>query len=111
MSQTDAQEQDSSLSALGFVSKEARRNLVIAILLIFLTGDVYLFRDNSRLHKQIEDINKAQADSANAMYNRLVLQIAEKMKPVNEAAKEINANLDKTDSLQQKIIKDNKLKL
>ena len=55
--QTDAESQDSSLSALGF-GKSARRNLAVAIMTIQFGAIGFLFQQNSQLNKEIVEIFK-----------------------------------------------------
>ena len=70
--------QDSELSALGF-SKQARRNLVVAIMAVQFTAIGVLWRQTNILAQRIDDIRSAQVDSSNAQYARLVDQVARRM--------------------------------
>lgn len=105
---SDSESQDSAFNAFGF-TKIARRNLVIAIITILIMSNAALFKYTMVLNQKIEDIRSSQVDSANAQYNRLVNQIAERMKPVAQQVREIQNNVAQTDSLQKKIIKENNL--
>lgn len=99
----NSQEQENNFSVFGF-NKLARRNFVIAIISIQFIAIGSLFRYTMVLNDKINNIRSAQVDSSNAMYNRLVNQIAEKMKPVADQVQSINENIAKSDSLQYRII-------
>ncbi len=100
--------QDRNFNAFGF-SKIARRNLVIGIMVVQFGAIGELFRENAGLHNKIDEIKTAQADSANAQYARLISRFTEQMKPVQAQVDSIQKDNHKTDSLQNKIIKENRL--
>jgi hypothetical protein len=95
---------DSGLGGYGF-SKEAKRNLVIAIMTIQFSAIGYMQHDNSCLHKEIEQIRTAQADSATAMYNRLLGQVAIKMSTLQGGVGELQSTVATHDSLNRELNK------
>lgn len=90
--------QDNELSVLG-LSKMLRRNLVLTIMAIQFVAICFLGKYSMNLNQRITDIKTAQADSANAMYNRLVNQIATKMEPLQQQVNNIKENVEINDSL------------
>ena len=91
---------DSGLSGYGF-SKEAKRNLVIAIMSIQFIAIGYLYKGTLALHAEIEQIKTAQADSATAMYNRLLNQVAMKMIPLQQDVANLHNTVISNDSLEK----------
>jgi hypothetical protein len=96
--------QDNELNVLG-ISKILRRNLVIGIMAIQFIAICSLAKYTVTLNQRITDIKTEQVDSANAMYNRLVQQIATKMQPLQSQVKELQNNVEVNDSLQTAIDK------
>ena len=100
-----SQTQNNELNALGFTSTILRRNLVIAIMAIQFIAICSLAKYTVVLNQRISDIRTAQVDSSNAMYNRLVQQIATKMQPLQSQVQELQNNVSVNDSLQDAIDK------
>ena len=96
--------QDNELNVLG-ISKILRRNLVIGIMAIQFSAICSLAKYTVTLNQRITDIKTEQVDSANAMYNRLVQQIATKMQPLQSQVKELQNNVEVNDSLETAIDK------
>lgn len=105
---SESDSQDKNFSALGF-TKVARRNLIVAIIGILIMSNAALFKYTMSLHDKIDAIRAAQVDSSIAMYNRLVNQLAERMQPVKQQVEQIQENMEITDSLQHKIVENNRL--
>ena len=95
-----SQTQNNELNALGFTSKILRRNLVIGIMAIQFIAICALAKYTVVLNQRISDIKTAQVDSSNAMYNRLVQQIATKMQPLQSQVQELQTNVTVNDSLE-----------